>query len=117
MTSPPLLELRDVSVTFDVGGGLLSRGKALRAVSGVSFSLEPGSCLGVVGESGCGKSTLGRAILRFVPLAGGGRGMDGAGRPVAGYGFAISQCVLWRSGATHRDRAGDDCRAPPADLR
>ena len=58
---------------------------ALAAVVGVSFALEPGEALGLVGESGCGKSSLARAILGLVPLAGGtihwrGQRLDELGR-------------------------------------
>ncbi len=43
-------------------------GKDLRwAVQNVSLALQPGECLGLVGESGCGKSTMGRALLRLLP--------------------------------------------------
>jgi oligopeptide transport system ATP-binding protein len=62
--SAPLLEVRDLVKHFPVGGGMLSRPAGLvRAVDGVSFSVERGETLGLVGESGCGKTTTGRCIL------------------------------------------------------
>jgi oligopeptide/dipeptide ABC transporter ATP-binding protein len=66
----PLLEMRDVHVTFPVGAGLLRRGQELRAVDGVDIAIAPGETLGLVGESGSGKSTLGLASLRLVPSSG-----------------------------------------------
>ena len=59
------LELRDVKKYFQTPGG------ALHAVDGVSFTLEKGRSIGVVGESGCGKSTLGRVISRLLDATGG----------------------------------------------
>jgi peptide/nickel transport system ATP-binding protein len=58
--SEVLLEVRDLKKHFETRKGLL------HAVDGVSFSLERGKTLGIVGESGCGKSTTGRTILRLI---------------------------------------------------
>jgi oligopeptide/dipeptide ABC transporter ATP-binding protein len=68
----PLLEVKNVKVHFPVKPGLFSGvHEFVKAVDGVSFSIEPGETLGLVGESGCGKTTLGRAIVRLVePTAG-----------------------------------------------
>ncbi|MGE3830345.1 MAG: ABC transporter ATP-binding protein [Parvibaculaceae bacterium] len=56
------MEVRDLRVAFD-GGGFAWKGKRVRAVNGVSLTLNEGETLGLVGESGCGKTTLARAIL------------------------------------------------------
>lgn len=61
----PLLEVKDLKKYFKTPNG------KLHAVDGVSFSIEEGKTLGVVGESGCGKSTLGRTILHLQPNTGG----------------------------------------------
>jgi oligopeptide transport system ATP-binding protein len=62
-----LLEIRNLKKHFPVGEGLFSRSKAVvKAVDGVSLTVEEGETLGIVGESGCGKSTLGRTILRLI---------------------------------------------------
>ncbi len=57
--SEPLLEVRHLKKYFTTPKGLL------HAVDDVSFSIEEGKTLGLVGESGCGKSTTGRVILRL----------------------------------------------------
>ena len=60
-----LLEIVDLKKYFKTSGGML------HAVDGISFSIEEGETLGVVGESGCGKSTLGRVILHLLDSTGG----------------------------------------------
>ena len=59
--TPPLLEIKDLQVQFDTPTGLL------RAVAGVSFGLNAGETLGLVGESGCGKTVTALSILRLLP--------------------------------------------------
>ncbi|MBP2648088.1 MAG: methionine transporter ATP-binding protein [Gemmatimonadetes bacterium] len=61
----PLLEVRDLRVSFPAAGG-----RTIHPVDGVSFSLERGRTLALVGESGCGKSLTGLALLRLVPPPG-----------------------------------------------
>jgi len=65
-----LLSVRDLQVHFPVrsGGFLFPNYTPLKAVDGVSFDLDEGETLGIVGESGCGKSTLGRAVLQLLPV-------------------------------------------------
>ncbi len=70
------LEVRDVARHYPVG-----RGRTLRAVDGVSFTLQPGQTLAVVGESGCGKSTLARLCAMMEPPTAGAVLI--AGRPAA----------------------------------
>src|SRR3984885_6998345 len=67
-----LLEVKNLKVHFPVKHGLFSRVKAhVKAGDDVSFTIQPGETLGLVGESGCGKTTLGRAIVKLVePTAG-----------------------------------------------
>jgi peptide/nickel transport system ATP-binding protein len=59
----PLLIARDLCKHFPVKG---SGGKSVQAVDGVSFTVDKGETLGIVGESGCGKSTLARLLLHLV---------------------------------------------------
>ena len=63
-----VLRVQDLAVHFKMreGGLLRSKTHTLRAVNGVSFDLNAGETLGIVGESGCGKSTLARALLALI---------------------------------------------------
>jgi peptide/nickel transport system ATP-binding protein len=75
----PLVQLEDLRVWFPIRSGLvLDRHVGdVRAVDGVSLTIETGETLGLVGESGCGKSTAGRAILRLYEPTGGKVIFDG----------------------------------------
>ena len=67
-----LLELIDVTKHFKVSGGLLGLSSGtVRAVDGVTLSVERGQTLGLVGESGCGKSTLAKCIMGLEPVTSG----------------------------------------------
>ncbi len=67
-----LLEVRDLIKYYPVTAGVLRRKVGdVKAVDGVSFSIEPGETLGLVGESGCGKTTTGRCILQLQDITAG----------------------------------------------
>lgn len=69
--SDPVVAADRLSQVYRVGGGWLRQGQMLQAVAGVSFSIQAGRTLAVVGESGCGKSTLARMVsLIETPHAG-----------------------------------------------
>ena len=63
----PLIEVRDLKKHFPVHKGLFGRTTGtVYAVDGVTFHIDPGETLGLVGESGCGKSTLGRVLVKLL---------------------------------------------------
>jgi ABC-type glutathione transport system ATPase component len=64
-TPPPLLRVQELAKTYFRRGSLTHPGSRVQAVKGVSFSIEPGSTLGLAGSSGCGKSTVARCISRI----------------------------------------------------
>lgn len=67
--SENLLQLQNLKTYFPVERGVILRRRlgTVKAVDGISLSLQQGEILGLVGESGCGKSTLGRTILQLIP--------------------------------------------------
>lgn len=66
----PLIEVKDLKEYFYINTGLFSS-KPLKAVDGVSFTINKGETLGLVGESGCGKTTVGRTMLHlYKPTSG-----------------------------------------------
>jgi oligopeptide transport system ATP-binding protein len=72
MTNPALVEIIDLKKYFPV-----SHKQLVRAVDGVTFSIDRGETMGLVGESGCGKTTVGRCLLRLIEPTGGEIRFDG----------------------------------------
>ncbi|WP_332682444.1 ABC transporter ATP-binding protein [Bosea sp. (in: a-proteobacteria)] len=88
----PVLEVSGLTTRFDIRSGLLSGiSGRVHAVENVSFSLQTGETLALVGESGCGKSTTGRSVMRLI-------------EPVAGSVLLAGEDVLKLDQATLRQR-------------
>jgi len=82
----PILVVEDLVKHFPIKSGILIDRQigAVQAVDGISFSVDRGETLGLVGESGCGKSTLARSILQLIPPTSGSVRFEG--REIAGLG-------------------------------
>jgi dipeptide transport system ATP-binding protein len=87
--TPPLMEARDVRRHYRIGGGLFAKKGLVKALDGVSFTLDAGRTLGVVGESGCGKSTLARVATLIETPTEGEMWIDG--EPTLGSGTAAGR--------------------------
>lgn len=71
--SKKCIEAQNIRVEFPLKNGFLQEKKYLKAVNGVSFSIEEGTTMGLVGESGCGKTTIGRALVKLYNITGDGK--------------------------------------------
>jgi len=77
-SADPLLSVSDLRLTFNTGyGGWLGNRRQVRAVDGISFDVERGGVLGIVGESSCGKSSVAKSILNIHPPTSGRIIFDG----------------------------------------
>ena len=75
----PIIEVAGLKKHFALNSGLFARNAAMvKAVDGVSFAINPGETLCLVGESGCGKSTVGKLLLRLIEPSEGTIRLDGA---------------------------------------
>ena len=79
MLDEPLLTVENLEKHFPITRGIIFQKEIgrVRAVDGVSFSVNKGETLGVVGESGCGKSTMARCVMRLLDPTGGKITFDG----------------------------------------
>ena len=73
----PVLEAKNLKRDYHIPGGLFKPAKTVHAVKGVSFKVEQGKTLAIVGESGCGKSTLARMVTMIDPVTEGDMLIDG----------------------------------------
>ncbi|WLS09578.1 dipeptide ABC transporter ATP-binding protein [Shinella sumterensis] len=73
----PVLEAKNLKRDYHIPGGLLKPSKTVHAVKGVSFKVEQGKTLAIVGESGCGKSTVARMVTMIDPITSGEMLIDG----------------------------------------
>lgn len=90
----PLVEVDNLKTWYPVRRGLFGKKQYIKAVDGVSFSMDSGETVGLVGESGCGKSTLGRTLIRLE-------------NPTAGVVKIDGTDVATLKGATLRERRRD----------
>lgn len=102
MSADPLLSVRDLAKHYPITEGLFRRETGrVRAVDGVSFDLERGETLGLVGESGCGKSTAARALVRLEEPTAGSVTFDG--EPLTEFGPSALKRFRRRAGMIFQD--------------
>ena len=88
----PILQLTDVKTHFRISSGFIFRRHVgtVKAVDGVTLSVQRGEVLGLVGESGCGKSTLARTIMQLVPTTAGAVVLQGKNLAAASTGELLA---------------------------
>jgi dipeptide transport system ATP-binding protein len=93
--SAPVVEAKGLKQIYKVKRGLFKEPAALQAVGGISFAIEPGKTLAVVGESGCGKSTLARMVTLIEKPTEGQLSLDGidAVNPPSNYAKELRRMV------------------------
>ena len=103
----PIVEVANLRKYFALNSGIFARNAALvKAVDGVSFAINPGETLCLVGESGCGKSTVGKLLLRLLEPTEGTIRLDGEDITHLGVGdnhavfvggqwFAVNGWLVW----------------------
>jgi dipeptide transport system ATP-binding protein len=93
--SAPVVEAKGLKQVYKVKRGLFKEPGHLQAVGGISFSIEPGKTLAVVGESGCGKSTLARMVTLIEKPTEGSLSLDGidAVNPPSNYAKELRRMV------------------------
>src|SRR5262249_46863376 len=95
--SDPILEVQDLHVHFRLRGGMFGKSSTIRAVDGVSLTVERGRTVGLVGESGCGKSTVSRAVVRLLQPRSGSIRLHVRGQsPVDLAGLSSGSVRPWR---------------------
>ncbi len=100
--STPILEVNDLKKHFPIRGGFFGGTTGyVYAVDGVSFSIEKGETLSLVGESGCGKSTVGKAILKLFDLTDGQVVLDG--QRIDDMGYSTLRPMRRRLGVVFQD--------------
>ncbi|MEG9883533.1 MAG: ATP-binding cassette domain-containing protein [Hyphomicrobiales bacterium] len=88
MSDDTILKVRDICRSYHIRGGLSRKASRLDAVKGVSFDVERGTTLAVVGESGCGKSTLAHMLVMIDAQTSGSIELDGASVDIAKTGIS-----------------------------
>ena len=105
-TAEPVLKVEDLKVHFPVTAGIVVRRQVgtVKAVDGISFTVNRGETLGLVGESGCGKSTTGLAVLRMLDITSGK--VEFEGEDISGYDRARMRPIRRKMQMVYQDPYG-----------